>query len=78
MYKLNKSEVEGNINKPLLEFTNSLVEKVSKNIENFNYNVIVANFHEAYNFLNNQIDKNTSNQILKESYIKINFLLISL
>tara|TARA_B110000259_G_scaffold187181_1_gene240508 strand:- start:1210 stop:2112 length:903 start_codon:yes stop_codon:yes gene_type:complete len=71
MYKLNKSEVEGNINKPLLEFTNSLVEKVSKNIENFNYNVIVANFHEAYNFLNNQIDKNTSNQILKESYIKI-------
>ncbi len=71
MDKLNKSEVEGGINKPLLEFTNSLVEKVSKNIENFNYNVIVANFHEAYNFLNNQIDKKTSNQILKESYIKI-------
>ena len=72
--KLNKENTcdkHDDKNKPLLEFTNSLIEKISKNVENFNYNVIIANFHEAYNFLNNEIKKQINNEIFKESYIKI-------
>ncbi|MDC0653794.1 leucine--tRNA ligase [Candidatus Pelagibacter sp.] len=72
--KINKEDTcdtQDDKNKPLLEFTNSLIEKISKNIENFNYNVIIANFHEAYNFLNNEIKKQINNEIFKESYIKI-------
>ena len=72
--KLNKGntcDTYDDKNKPLLEFTNSLIEKISKNVENFNYNVIIANFHEAYNFLNNEIEKQINNEIFKESYIKI-------
>ena len=72
--KLNKGntcDTHDDKNKPLLEFTNSLIEKISKNVENFNYNVIIANFHEAYNFLNNEIKEQINNEIFKESYIKI-------
>ena len=72
--KLNKEntcDTHDDKNKPLLEFTNSLIEKISKNVENFNYNVIIANFHEAYNFLNNEIKEQINNEIFKESYIKI-------
>ena len=59
----------------LLEFTNSLIKKISKNMENFSYNVIIANFHEAYNFFNNTINKDIDNKILKESYIKVLLLM---
>ena len=72
--KLNKEntcDTHDDKNKPLLEFTNSLIEKISKNVESFNYNVIIANFHEAYNFLNNEIKEQINNEIFKESYIKI-------
>ena len=72
--KLNKENTcdkQDDKNKPLLEFTNSLIEKISKNVESFNYNVIIANFHEAYNFLNNEIKEQINNEIFKESYIKI-------
>ena len=76
--KINKEdgcEIENDVNNSLLTFTNSLIEKVTKNIENFSYNVIIANFHEAYNFLNNEINKEINNTVLKESYIKILLLM---
>ncbi len=33
------------------KFTNQLINKVNNNLERFNYNVIIANMYEAYNFL---------------------------
>jgi len=69
------ANAEDKINNNILEFTNLLIEKVSKNIESFNYNVIIANFHESYNFLNNEINKDLNNQILKECYKKILLLM---
>ena len=52
-------------------FSNELVDKVTKNLENFHYNVIIANFHEAYNFLS-KLDKNKLNSsCLLKNYIKI-------
>ena len=65
------TDLENNSNTLILEFTNSFIDKVSKNIENFNYNVIIANFHEAYNFFNSQIENKITNQILSDCYIKI-------
>jgi leucyl-tRNA synthetase len=53
-------------------FTNQIINKITTNLENFHYNVIIANFHEIYNFFSkiNQIDKlNYDN--LRENYIKI-------
>ena len=53
------------------EFTNQLIDKVTVNLEKFNYNVIVANFHEMYNFISKSIDDFDNEKDLKENYIKI-------
>ena len=59
----------------LANFTNVLIDKVTKNLEKFHYNVIVANFHETYNFLNKEIEKPINNIELVENYKKILCLL---
>ena len=55
----------------LVNFTNILIDKITKNLERFHYNVIVANFHEAYNFLNKEIEKPINSFELAENYKKI-------
>ena len=52
-------------------FTNKLIQKISTNLEKFNYNVIVANIYETYNFLIKEIEKNYKSKLLKENYLKI-------
>ena len=34
----------------LEKFTNQMINKISNNLENFSYNVIIANIYETYNF----------------------------
>ena len=38
-------------------FTNQIIDKITKNLENFHYNVIIANMHEIYNYLNKIVQK---------------------
>ena len=57
------------------EFTNQLIQKITHNLEKFNYNVIVANLHEMYNFMSKSIQTFNQNSKLKENYIKILYLL---
>ena len=57
------------------EFTNQLIEKITQNLEKFNYNVIVANLHEMYNFMNKSIDAFHNANKLRENYLKILYLL---
>ena len=52
-------------------FTNQMINKITNNLENFNYNVIIANIYEIYNFLNKEIENDIDNKLLKENYIKI-------
>ena len=60
--KINEDE-KGINDENISKYTNSLVFKITNNLENFRYNVIVANFYEMYNFfskeMNNPINKNT-------------------
>ena len=47
----------------LIKFTNKFIKKISNNLENFSYNIIVANLHEMYSFLIKEISKGyTKNQ----------------
>ena len=62
---------ESEDSKSLANFTNTLINKVTKNLEKFHYNVIVANYHETYNFLNKEIEKPINNLELVENYKKI-------
>ena len=64
-------EKEEKIEKKFEEFSNQIISKVTINLEKFNYNVIIANMYEAYNFLINFLKKNKNIKNLKENYIKI-------
>ena len=66
-----KNSKEGLVIDDLDIFTNKLIQKISINLEKFNYNVIVANIYETYNFLIKEVDKDYKPEVLKKNYIKI-------
>ena len=51
--------------------TNQLIYKLNQNINNFSYNVIIANMHETYNFLLKHLDREINSKDLSECYKKI-------
>ena len=53
------------------KFTNKFIKKVTENLENFRYNVIVANFHELYSFLVKQMNVQYTRETLIRNYNKI-------
>ena len=52
-------------------FTNEIIQKITQNLEKFNYNVIVANLYETYNFLIKFIKKPLDKNNLIKNYIEI-------
>jgi leucyl-tRNA synthetase len=68
--KINLKEKPTN-DESLNKFTNLLIMKITKNLESFRYNVIVANFHEMYNFLIKELKKEISKNTLIDNYSKI-------
>ncbi len=62
---------EGTEHKDLDKFTNQFIKNFSKNLENFSYNVIIANLHQMHSFLIKEIDKNLSTEKLRKNYTKI-------
>ena len=55
----------------LSKFVNHLIHKVNGNLEKFNYNVIIANMYEAYNYLNQKNNINVGSKNLFENYSKV-------
>ena len=51
--------------------TNKFISKINNNLDRFHYNVIIANFYEIYNFLNQSISEELNSKELKENYNKI-------
>ena len=52
-------------------FTNQMIDKITKNLENFHYNVLIANLHEIYNYLSKNLEKVDNKQNLLSNYEKI-------
>ena len=48
-----------------------MIFKITNNLENFRYNVIIANIYEIYNFLNKEVDKKLDSKNLEINYKKI-------
>ena len=48
-----------------------MVSKITVNLEKFNYNVIIANMYETYNFLINKVKNNKRSKNLRQSYKKL-------
>ena len=65
------NEDEKVIDQEIETFTNQTIAKISNNLEKFNYNVIIANMYETYNYLINYIQKNKNLKNLKNNYKKI-------
>jgi leucyl-tRNA synthetase len=59
----------------LNKFTNQIIEKITNNLEKFNYNVIIANFHEIYNYFSKETNNLIKKDALRENYKNILFLL---
>jgi len=55
----------------LEKYTNKFLKKITENLNNFSYNVIIANLHELYSFLKKEIKKQYSSETLVSNYKKI-------
>jgi len=73
--KINKCEIHKTPNNDLDKFTNQMIFKITNNLENFHYNVIIANIYETYNFLNKEIEKKIDYKNLEINYKKILILI---
>ena len=70
--KMNQTNMNNSLDEEISIFTNQIIKKITFNLENFHYNVIIANFHEIYNFFNKVSQSQISDlENLKENYIKI-------
>ena len=53
------------------KFTNKFIKKITHNLENFSYNIIIANLHEMHTFLIKEINKEFKKETILENYKKI-------
>ena len=77
---LNKKDSASNSEDVVLKkAVNKTVYNVTKNLDNFQYNVVIANMHEIYNlFYDHVINDKTSKKTLKDEWGKIIMLLMPL
>ena len=58
-------------NDEISKFTNQFIHKINYNLEKFNYNVIIANIYEIYNYLNEKLNNEVNYSNLLVNYKKI-------
>ena len=66
-----KKDHENDHNDEITKFTNKFIEKMTKNLDDFGYNKLIANMHEMYSFLFKQVEYGYKDTTLKENYEKI-------
>ena len=71
IFSTNENKMENTVEMEFQKFTNEIIDKITKNLNNFHYNVIIANFHETYNFLSKLKINKIKKSILSENYLKI-------
>ena len=62
---------DSDIGDNLTKHTNQYLKKMTDNLSSFSYNVLIANLHEIYSFLNKEIDKKYTKKTIIENYSKI-------
>jgi len=77
---LNRKESDSNSEDIILKkAVNKTIYNVTKNLDNFQYNVVIANIHEIYNLFHSHVANNKiSSKIMKNEWEKINMLLVPL
>ena len=57
--------------KDLIKFTNKFIKKMTDSLNNFSYNILIANLHEMQKYLSKELDKKYSKKTLIENFSKI-------
>ncbi len=68
--EINKNHKQ-DTNDKISKFTNQFIKKVTDSLNNFSYNIIIANLHELYSFLINEINEKYTKKTLLLNYEKI-------
>jgi len=68
--EINKNHNEKE-NDSLEKFTNKFIKKVNDSLNNFSYNILIANLHEMQNFYSKELIKKYKKETLIENYGKI-------
>ena len=68
--EINKNNKE-DVGDELVKFTNKFIKKVTDDLENFHYNVIIASMHQMCSYLSKEIKKGYKKTTLIENYKKI-------
>ena len=55
----------------MTKFTNKFIKKMTININNFSYNILIANLHEMQNFLSKELNNQYTKKTLVENFSKI-------
>jgi leucyl-tRNA synthetase len=71
-----RSNKKSTLDKHFNSKMNSYVNKITKSIENFNLNVVVANVYEIYNLFADHLDKDISNKSLNNNLTNLMKILI--
>jgi len=66
-----KKNHQNDVDSNLTKYTHKYLKKVTDNLASFSYNVIIANLHEIYSFLNKEIEKGYTKNTIRENYSKI-------
>ena len=53
------------------KYCNQYIKKMTNNLDNFSYNILIANLYEMYSFINKEIENGYSAETIKENYKKI-------
>ena len=72
----NEKKIDKNLEKNFTNTIDKYVFKIDRLINNFQFNVVIANFYEIYNYFNNHLEKNISKDNKKKNIEKILNLLI--
>ena len=68
--EINKDHAKDNSDE-LTKFTNKFIKKISNNLENFNYNIMIANLHEMHSYLSKEVIKGYQKKTILVNYKKI-------
>ena len=76
LIKRKDQKPNNNIEEKFNSLINNYVSKVDSSINNFRFNVSIANFYEIYKFIKDNFDTEISNKVFKKNMIKIMKLMI--
>ena len=66
-----KKDYKNDYSENLTKYTHKFIKKMTNNMENFNYNILIANLHEMQSYLMKEINNKYSKETLFKNYNKI-------